>query len=577
MNPQQPSSQIGNLGTSRSLFRQVTPDPESLKELLISHHADVSMNEEEFSQSVDHFQELMSCFICFSPVKEPVMCPSCSKFACETCLKNWIIDRKAECPACRTSLGLSQYVRIRFLNDLSSILEKLTRNQSARAIANSNHIDPLEICEEHKIKFQYFCLTCSKSVCADCVMFTNNHEKHQFERMKSILEKKVEAISESLLQLKSCIGEYANYSKELSFRLDELKKAKEEKVDELMSAYRMTKSRLDLDFSARSQKINEEKNKVEICIQTLEGIYAEIFNQVKNGSIIRTINRNADYQNIINDEIASSFKPSIPSNIVSDLGSEIVIKAGTASFVLKNFSQMKAKNEIVFSDPLVADGITWRAKIYPNGTGVYKGMYLSVFVEMVKGWEGGGSYYYKVILIKPGNESENIEREYTSEYENSICWGYNRFCKLEDLETQGFWNKESDQIELKYVVRAANHAQKVKDLSCYISTLEEQLKDNRQRNQSRAPRLTSTDLKEAEESPDSAQKNQSPELEGNESEASGSNGVQDNALITESPSMVFLRCTETNFDPQHEEDVVQMKSDDSIEEKKAAMLKEKKS
>ena len=89
----------------------------------------------------------------------------------------------------------------------------------------------------------------------------------------------------------------------------------------------------------------------------------------------------------------------------------------------------------MFSNPLVSDGITWRIKVYPNGTGIYKGMYLSLFVEMVKGWENGGSFCYKVILIKPGKEEDNIEREYVSEFENSICWGYNRFCKIEDIET----------------------------------------------------------------------------------------------------------------------------------------------
>ena len=61
-------------------------------------------------------------------------------------------------------------------------------------------------------------------------------------------------------------------------------------------------------------------------------------------------------------------------------------------------------------------------------------MYLSLFVELVKGWDNGGSFNYKVILVKKGKEEENIEKEYISDFENSICWGYNRFCKLDVIE-----------------------------------------------------------------------------------------------------------------------------------------------
>lgn len=44
---------------------------------------------------------------------------------------------------------------------------------------------------------------------------------------------------------------------------------------------------------------------------------------------------------------------------------------------------------------------------------------------MVKGWENGGSYSYKVVLVKAGKENQNLEKEYVSDFENSICWGYN--------------------------------------------------------------------------------------------------------------------------------------------------------
>lgn len=531
--------------TRRVTVGNVPSDPNSLKDLIISYHSETNINEEELATSIDNFQEIMKCFICLNNVRDPVLCPSCSKFACESCLKNWIIDRKPECPVCRRPLGLSQYVKVRFLNDLSRILDEIGRHQNIRSLSNADHYDPMEHCEEHKIKLSHYCVTCSKSICADCVMFTKNHEKHQFERMKSILEKKVESISAGLVHLRTRINEFSEYSKELTSRFEELKKAKEEKIDELMGAYRTTKSKLDSDFTTRSQQINEEKSRVEASILSLEEAHAEILNQVKNGSPIRIITRNSDYQKIISDLISQSFKPSIPKNIVSDLGQEIIIKPATATFVLKNFSTLKANNEIVFSDPLVADGITWRVKVYPNGTGIYKGMYLSVFIEMVKGWEGGGSYYYKVVLIKANNDGENIERDYTSEYENSICWGYNRFCKLEDLETQGYWDKTRDEIVLKYLVRPSNHFQKVKDLSCYVAYMEEQLKQERliglrKASASETPRELPFQ-KLVDSSPSKGKQTENAELENDSIQVSKPFTFLNSTIRKDNPSVVFQK------------------------------------
>lgn len=38
--------------------------------------------------------------------------------------------------------------------------------------------------------------------------------------------------------------------------------------------------------------------------------------------------------------------------------------------------------EVIYSEPMVVHGATWRMKLYPNGNGVAKGEYLSVFVEL---------------------------------------------------------------------------------------------------------------------------------------------------------------------------------------------------
>lgn len=62
--------------------------------------------------------------------------------------------------------------------------------------------------------------------------------------------------------------------------------------------------------------------------------------------------------------------------------------------MIKNFSRIRSnegeatdENEIVYSDPplVTRSGLTWRLKVYPNGNGIAKGNYISVFLEMLKG------------------------------------------------------------------------------------------------------------------------------------------------------------------------------------------------
>ena len=64
----------------------------------------------------------MKCFICFGTVKDALMCPGCSNFACENCIKKYIRTKK-ECPVCRKDLTEEQVIKCRFLKDFSECIE----------------------------------------------------------------------------------------------------------------------------------------------------------------------------------------------------------------------------------------------------------------------------------------------------------------------------------------------------------------------------------------------------------------------------------------------------------------------
>jgi tripartite motif-containing protein 37 len=68
--------------------------------------------------------------------------------------------------------------------------------------------------------------------------------------------------------------------------------------------------------------------------------------------------------------------------------------------VIKDFSRIRHTHEVVYSDPLIFNGLTWRLKVYPNGNGIAKGNYISIFLEMVKGHLTEPSKYeYRVEML----------------------------------------------------------------------------------------------------------------------------------------------------------------------------------
>lgn len=83
----------------------------------------------------------------------------------------------------------------------------------------------------------------------------------------------------------------------------------------------------------------------------------------------------------------------VDNEVSIDFTSELVPQYEQSIFVIKNFSRIRSsdseadENEIVYSDPplVTRSGLTWRLKVYPNGNGIAKGNYISVFLEMLKG------------------------------------------------------------------------------------------------------------------------------------------------------------------------------------------------
>ncbi|KAJ8926740.1 hypothetical protein NQ314_020857 [Rhamnusium bicolor] len=154
--------------------------------------------------------------------------------------------------------------------------------------------------------------------------------------------------------------------------------------------------------------------------------------------------------------------------------SEIVPSYDSSTFIMHSFSQLKRKSDPVYSTPLHCNGLCWRLKVYPDGNGVVRGNYLSVFLELSAGYPETSKYEYRVEMIHQASRdtSKNIVREFASDFEVGECWGYNRFFRLDLLASEGYLNETLDTLVLRYQVRAPTFYQRCRDQQWYINQLQ---------------------------------------------------------------------------------------------------------
>lgn len=92
--------------------------------------------------------------------------------------------------------------------------------------------------------------------------------------------------------------------------------------------------------------------------------------------------------------------------VAADFQSEIVPPYSSSVFTIEEFSRMRNNADPIYSHPLIVDGLKWRlkvhfilfysvncglislhsfVKVYPDGNGIVRGNYLSVFLELTSG------------------------------------------------------------------------------------------------------------------------------------------------------------------------------------------------
>lgn len=87
------------------------------------------------------------------------------------------------------------------------------------------------------------------------------------------------------------------------------------------------------------------------------------------------------------------------SSVTIEFPSELVPNYDHSIYVIKDFSRIRHTHEVVYSEPLISNGLTWRLKVYPNGNGIAKGNYISIFLDMMKGLSEPSKYEYRIEML----------------------------------------------------------------------------------------------------------------------------------------------------------------------------------
>ncbi len=352
---------------------------------------------------------------------------------------------------------------------------------SATSSTLSDFINKDNKCDIHKNeKVSVYCLTCKKCICHQCALFggsSNTHTSHSFKPLDEIYNFHREQINEQINTLKRRHSELVSLVQEVERNIDSVKTAKDERVREIRNAVELMVARLENQLKNKILTLMSQRNKLSQDTETMESMIQDIESDVRIKTKSDIILNQADIlqkclQLTTRKPMASFVTEGINAN--DQFTSEIVPQYDSSTFSISGFSQLQNKADPIYSPPLYVNGLSWRLKVYPDGNGVVRGNYLSVFLELSAGLSETSKYEYRVEMIHQQSKdlSKSIVREFASDFEVGECWGYNRFFRLDLLASEGYLDTETDTLILRFQVRSPTFFQKCRDQQWYIQHLE---------------------------------------------------------------------------------------------------------
>ncbi|XP_008196455.1 uncharacterized protein LOC661701 isoform X1 [Tribolium castaneum] len=422
-------------------------------------------------QSVETLAEVFRCFICMEKLRDAHLCPHCSKLCCYVCIRRWLTEQRSQCPHCRASLHLHELVNCRWVEEVTQQLDTL---QAVNLNSSRGEDNDRDKCATHSEKLSVYCWTCRCCICHQCALWGGTHSGHTFKPLDEVYEQHVTQIKDEVVQLRRRLMELISIVQEVERNVESVRSAKDERVREIRNAVELMIARLDSQLKTKLLTLMGQKDSLTQETEQLEHLLHEIEHQLHTCTRSEMISKSSELSRMIHAIRKKPMTSFVTAPVPADFHSEIVPAYDSSTFVMHCFSQLQRKADPVYSTPLHCNGLCWRLKVYPDGNGVVRGNYLSVFLELSAGYPETSKYEYRVEMIHQASRdsSKNIVREFASDFEVGECWGYNRFFRLDLLASEGYLNVASDTLVLRFQVRAPTFYQRCRDQQWYINQLQ---------------------------------------------------------------------------------------------------------
>ncbi|XP_029826213.3 E3 ubiquitin-protein ligase TRIM37 [Ixodes scapularis] len=446
---------------------------------------------------VESLAEVFRCFICMERLRDAHLCPHCSKLCCYACIRRWLTEQRSQCPHCRASLHLHELVNCRWVEEVTQQLDTLQLSSAASTSTAGSPSSAAEAsvggggpgskpsspdhdqerCPHHKAeKLSVFCWNCRLCICHQCALWGGTHCGHVFKPLEEVHTQQVAQVREQVGAMRRRLHHLLGLVAQVERSVEAVRQAKDLRVHEIRNAVEHMIARLDAQLKGRLLSLVAQKNALTQETEQLEQLLQAAETQLTSCSRSELIARSPDIVGRLG-ELLQRQPPCSPPLLLpggaQEFPSEMVPPYEASVFLLRGFSLLQQRADPVYSRPLVVSGLTWRLKVYPDGNGVVRGNYLSVFLELSAGLPETSKYEYRVEMSHQGGDpSKNIVREFASDFEVGECWGYNRFFRLDLLASEGYLS--GDTLLLRFEVRPPTFFHKCRDQQWYLAQLQAQ-------------------------------------------------------------------------------------------------------
>merc|ERR1739838_222168 len=360
------------------------------------------------------------------------------------------------CAHCRTPLLLENLVNCRWVEEVTQQIDTLTAPNKSKKPVSKRSDELRGDCQMHNKELNVYCSTCLKCICHQCALWEGAHEGHTFKPLVEVYEQHMSQIKKEQSAVRLRLLELISLLQEVERNVESVRSAKDDRSREMKNAMESMMSRLEGQHNHKKETLVGQKKQLGTETDMLNNLLNDVELKISNCTKSELIKDSPALLHLFAEIHKKPMTSFVTAAVPPDFTSELVPTYNSSTFTIQRFSQLRKRADPIYSRPLYASGLSWRLKIYPDGNGVVRRNYLSVFLELTTSLVEASSYEYRIEMVHltSNDSSKNIVREFSSVFEAGECWGYNRFFRLDLLTQEGYLDPASDKLVLKFQVRA---------------------------------------------------------------------------------------------------------------------------